>query len=380
MVPYVINTTLSCLFVFLGTRDETHKKKINIWVVLAIFIPAILAGARDYTVGTDTLVYGVPFFDYALKTDFQHFVNNIWGGDLLYNISVYFVSILTNDVFWLFFLIETTILFFTYKSLIQYELGRYTWIGFLVFHLLFYSFTLNLMRQFICISIEVYAFKYIKQHKLTIYCLICMILFFVQKTALLGLLIYPMYRIISEGYFDLYRVRVKTETLKLVVKILIVACVCITIVFGRDLIIHINELFDGAFFSQVQNIGDSFNFVIKILIYMLPILFVLLFYSKSISQNQKDFEFFVFLIVLYVLFWQLQGISKESYRVGLIFGYFLVIAIPLLIKNIVLFREKVLIFLFLTAIMIVFYFDYFVVNLYNETYPYTSELLGIVNS
>lgn len=378
MVPYVINTILSCFFVFLGTRKETRKKNVNVWIILAILIPSILAGARDYTVGTDTLVYGVPIFDYALQTDFEHFINNVWGGDFLYNIFVYFISTLTNDVFWLFFLIEVTILFFTYKSLDQYELGKYTWIGFLVFHLLFYSFTLNLMRQFICISIEVYAFKYIKQHKLIRYSLMCVILFFVHKTALLGLLIYPMYRIVFEGYFDLYRIRIKTESLKFGMKILMCLCVCASIVFAQELIIFINELFDGAFHAQVREIQGSFNFVIKILLYMLPILFVLLFYSKDILQNQVEFKFFVFLIVLYVLFWQLQGTSRESYRVGLLFGYFLVIAVPLLIKNISMFRDKTLVFLFLTVIMIAFYCDYFIFSLYNETYPYTSELLGIV--
>ena len=64
------------------------NKRINIWIVFAIVIPSVLAGARDITVGTDTSIYGVPFFTYALQRSFESYMVTA-GGDPLWLLLVY---------------------------------------------------------------------------------------------------------------------------------------------------------------------------------------------------------------------------------------------------------------------------------------------------
>lgn len=373
MIPYIINTVLSCFFVYLGTREEKKRRRL-IWIILAIFIPSVLAGARDASVGTDTAVYGVPYFKYALNRNFENYMLTA-GGDTLWLLFVYGISRITTEVFWELFLIEVVIMFFTYNALRQYNLGKYTWVGFLVFHLMFYSFTLNLMRQFVCVSIVLYSFKFVKEHKLKQYLLICCILFFIQKTAIMAIVLYPMYHLIIGGYQSGFLKNIKFSYKKFMFKCLIIIGTCMVVLFASKWIPFISNLL-GTFTSQVKYL-TSYNFVWRILIYMLPLAIIMLIFEKNVSHNNSEFEFFNLLLIIYIVLWQLQGISRESYRIGFYFGYFIVISIPMLIKEMRKSSNRVIILGILFVIMIVFYLDYFVVHMYNETYPYTSTLLGI---
>lgn len=375
MIPYVICTILSCFFIRMGTRDNMKAKRINIWVILALLIPSILAGARDISVGTDTSTYGVPFFTYALQRSFESYMATA-GGDPLWLILVYGLSRLTANVFWELFLIEFAILFFTYKTLKQYDLGKYTWIGFLVFHMMFYSFTLNLMRQFVSLSILLYSFRYIKEHKWKRYFLICFILFFIQKASIIALFLYPIYHLTTGNYADRFMRKSGFPYSRFLFKCIIIVGACLVVVFSGELIVYVSNLF-GAFTAQVQYIEEGQTIVWRNLVYMLPLLAFMLIFGKGLAKRNPDFSFFTLLLVVYIILWQLQGISRESYRVGFYFGYYIIVSIPMLIKDIKKKDNRVGLFCLIFILMAAFYVDYFVVHLYNETYPYTSALLGI---
>lgn len=374
MIPYIISAVLSCSFAYMGTRNKIKEKKFNIWIVLAILFPSILAGARDEIVGTDTSIYGVPYFTYALARNFESYMTTA-GGDPLWLILVYGLTRITTDVFWELFLIEFIILFFTYKGLKQYDLGKDLWIGFLVFHIMFYSFTLNLMRQFVCLSIVFYCFRFIKEQKWIRYTLICCILFFIQKTVIVAVLLYPMYHLTTGRYANGFWHKIKLPYKKIIFKSSIIFGSCGMVLLSNQWIKFCAKLFN-SFASQVNNLQE-YDIVWRNLIYMLPLLTLMLIYEKNISKCNSDFEFFTLLLAIYITLWQLQGISRESYRISFYFGYFIIASIPILIKNVVGKNNRVIIFCLISLFMIVFYVDYFVINLYNRTYPYTSTLLGI---
>lgn len=375
MIPYVICTILSCFFIHMGTHDRMKSKKINIWVILAILIPSILAGARDISVGTDTSTYGVPFFTYALQRSFESYMTTA-GGDPLWLILVYGLSRLTSNVFWELFLIELVIMIFTYKALKQYDLGKYTWIGFLVYHMMFYSFTLNLMRQFVSLSVLLYSFKYIREHKWKRYFLICFILLFIQKTSIIALLLYPIYHLTTENYAEKFMSRFKFSYSRLFLKFIFVAGVCLVVLFAGELIVYVSNLF-GMFTSQVQYMTESQTIVWRNLVYMLPLLAFMFIFGNELVKRNPVFNFFTLLLIVYIILWQLQGISRESYRIGFYFGYYIILSIPMIIKGIKKRDNRVALFWLIFILMAAFYVDYFVVHLYNETYPYTSTLLGI---
>lgn len=375
MIPYIVNTVLSCFFMYMGTKNRRKKRKVNLWVVFAILIPSILAGARDISVGTDTSIYGIPFFTYALSRNFKNYMLTA-GGDPLWLVCVYGISRITTNVFWELFLIEFIILFFTYKALKQYDLGKYTWIGFLVFHLMFYSFTLNLMRQFVCLSIILYSFKFIKQCKFKVYFVICCILVFIQKTAIVAITLYPIYHLVTGNYEEGFLKHIKILNKKFIFKGIIITGTCLVVIFASNWIVLISNL-TGLFSSQVEYMHGGYDFIWHILIYLLPLCVLMLVFEKYVIPYNHDFEFFILVLIIFTILWQLQGISRESYRMGFYFGYFLVISIPALIKEIKRKSNRRIVLCALLFLMTAFYIDYFVIQLYNETYPYTSTLLGI---
>lgn len=373
MATYIINTFLSCLFVYLGTRKK--NKKWNIWVLLAIIIPCVVAGARDVTVGTDTSVYIRPLFSYATQvSSLERYINAsiTEPGFLLY---VYAITKLTGSMFWVCFGIELWCMMFIYLSLIEHGSGKYTWIGFLTFHLLFYSFTLNLMRQFMGLSFGLYCFKYIKQHRLLKYYLsITAIVLLVHRMSFVFYITYPMYYFLTsneiQGAIGSFKRSYKT-----LFKLLIIVGTIFIIIFASKLMTIISYIF-GNYQGQIDNI-QKFSIVWTNLVFMIPLSLPLILNQKYLISRCKDFDFYNTCFIVATILWQLQGLSRESYRVSFYFFYYIILMLPLLIKHLKSKSDRVIYLSYYIIGMSVYYYIYFVFQLFNNTYPYTSQMLGI---
>lgn len=371
---YFASMIISCLFTYLGTRK--NDKYLNIWIVLAIVIPCIVAGARDTSIGTDTMTYIVPLKNYANQVpNLARFMlyGNAEPGFLLY---VYFVTKWTNHLFWICFGIELFCMVFVYLALRDNGVGKYTWIGMLVFHLMFYSFTLNLVRQFMGLSVGLYSFKYIKSRKWKTYCFISILLtILIHRISFILLFIYPIYWLSvgkTESTSIIYKFFRKYRKLS---RILIIFGACTVVLFAAQIITIVSVLFN-RFQGQVENI-KVFSITWTNLLFMFPFVIIFFMYRRPLIEKNPDFGFYNLALIISVILWQLQGLSKESYRVTFYFQYFLVLMIPLCIKNIRVRSNRFALLCIFTISMVAYYINYFVINLYNETYPYTSKLLGI---
>lgn len=373
MTIYIISTALSCLFVYLGTRREKRKKKI--WIILSIIIPCIVAGARDSTVGTDVEVYLLPLYNYAPYADNVFTYLLVGKAELGFVLLIYILTNLTHSMFWVLFFIELWCMYFTYRALVDNDAGKYTWLGFLVFHLMFYSFTLNLMRQFMSIALGLYLYKYIKQKKSKKYFLyVTLSMIFIHYTSFVYYFIYPLYWICTNTIDDVSIVKRVSKKYKRLLEVLIVVGTCNVVIFASQLMRAI-ALILGKYQGQVDEIG-TFSITWINIFFMLPILFILILFHKNNIRFNPDFGFYIMSILMSTILWQLQGLSRESYRISLYFEYFLILAIPLFMKNIT-GKNRLIIGSIYTIIMCAYYYSYFVDNLFNETYPYTSSLLGI---
>lgn len=60
MAIYFGTFIVSYLFCWYGERLSNHKKekKAHVMLALAALVPSVLAGIRDYTIGTDIATYG----------------------------------------------------------------------------------------------------------------------------------------------------------------------------------------------------------------------------------------------------------------------------------------------------------------------------------
>ena len=361
----------------MGTRSERERKrKVNIWIILAILIPSIIAGARDEAIGTDTLTYGIPLFRTANNRNFMEYMM-AGGAEPLYMIFVYLVAIFTNDVFWELFIIEFVCLLFTYKGLKSAGLKQYVWIGFLVYHLMYYSFSLNLMRQFMCLSILLYAFKFVRNSDFKKYFIIVILLCFIQRTSIVGVFIYPIYHICYTDSIKNGVIRRFATKYRVLFEIFIILSTCLVISLSSFLIKDISSLLPNYAVHMSNMMNTNHRIIWRNVYYMVAIIIPLFLYKNILTHVDGNFEFYFIMLIVSAILWQLQGVSTEVYRISFYFGYYIILAVPTIISKGKRFLDKVLIFTYYLVIMLLYNYDYFVIHLYNQTYPYTSKLLGI---
>lgn len=379
MFPYILICSLSCVFAAFAVR---YKKDIWLYrflIAIAIILPCLLAGFRDAGVGTDTLVYGEKYFNYAHVIPIRDFFV-VTDCEFLYGILVYVVAFFSEDIFWLYFVIQLIISCLVWKSIEEYLEGKYCIIGLSIYYLLFYSFSLNLMRQMIAMAIILFAFRYIRK-KMLVKFLICLVLAVgMQKTSILAIVIYPIYQLsIAEKQDSEYIGKIKktiSKLLRLFRVPLILFGLLITVMvvrYGADLITFLHFYFDD-FYAQYRNLQLGGAGTLRYTAYMCVIMFISL---VSIRLKDTEFIFYVVMAVMNIILFQLKAISTESYRICLYFGFFIILCLPKQIKSIQKISNRNLVEVILFIVLFMYSYDFFVLQSYNETFPYTSDLLGI---
>lgn len=164
MLIYLLSF-LSCLF-FHYFADKSSSKVVKYTL---IFIPllwlSLLAGLRDFGVGTDTEYYSEEYFKDASRANgFEDLMNNdnIHVQNKGYLFLNYIGAQLMSDISIEWFLTEFLILFCTYAAVIKlqklYRL-KLSWFS-LLYLFAFYNVSLNIMRQMCAISICLLCFAY----------------------------------------------------------------------------------------------------------------------------------------------------------------------------------------------------------------------------
>lgn len=380
MFPYMFCQMLSCICAYI----DTHLKKrnsIGVFGWISIVSPCILAGARDVSVGADTSGYGLLVFQIAKQTngviEFMSLDNAyVRGVEWLYRLFVYIISHLSDDIFWQFFLIQFIITYFLYISLIRSEVRKYTWLGLLVYYNLFFSFSLNIMRQSIAMFIILWGVKFIQKRELWKYLGTVILCVLIHKISIIAFFLYPLYQICTmekskrKGIFLNACIKYK----KVIFAIIIL--LAITIVVNGRKIITLLAVFKASYSGQLGLFKDSFDFNVAALVFMAMILLPIIFKWKRLVAIDKTFNFYIVCTITALILWQLSGILQEAYRVCL---YVWIFIIPAISKMIMLLNRKkrILMITYYIIVLQIYYYYHFVIVLANKTYPYTSEILGI---
>lgn len=144
-------------------------------------------------------------------------------------------------------------------------------------------------------SVLLYAFRFVKEHKWKRYILLCVILFFIQKTAILGIAIYPFYHLcMTADRQSRILAGLNISYKQQITKVMLIIGNCLIIVFVNNMILWIVEI-TGAFQAQENYLQGDHIFVWRILIYMSPVLFLMLLYKRGIVKKNPDFEFLRYL-------------------------------------------------------------------------------------
>lgn len=319
-------------------------------IILLILIFSLIAGLRDYSVGTDISYYGLPSFYKAQRLSAaNYFVTDGTILEPLYVVLNFAITRIFNNYGIVLFALQLLTASFVLLRLCDYKYTGKIWLGVLIYNCFFFPISLNIMRQSVAMAMLFYATRYIfgseidAKIKRYVCIVICSMGFHVSGA--IGFAILFIYH--------LYSRKTKYGKDKMtVLKTCALLCAMIVVVLLFDKIVGIIASLSSftSKFSRYE--GQSLGSIqLNPILTRLPfVIFPLAFWGKYKNKRLENYLVFI-LVVLDVIFSELRAYSSSLYRVSIYFAYFRMIEIPCLVESVGTRNRKILSIL-MTAICV----------------------------
>lgn len=370
MLPY-----LSVFFVsstLIAFSEIVKKNQRLFFVILALALPCILAGYRASHIGTDTEVYLTPMIKAATSAySFSDYLGSgwfrIWRFLFVKNFEIGFTSLVYITArffgsFWTKTIIEMLIVVPVYLSIKKY--AKYpTWLGMLVFYLITYNSTLNMIRQSVAVSFTLLGTMYLleKNKKGVITCLLVAISFHISGLAL-GLIAVVYYFIKSNKQNEKGLIQSELR------RVLILFGVGVATLFSLGIVSRILIMVGLGRYSNY--FGGEYHFVMNMFIIRLPILILMAMAWKRWNKKEKNARFFLAMFIMTMLCLQLVSVNSYSGRIAYYFSAIEVLTYPSLCYS----RQRPLNRFLMTGLLIsyliVYWWVYYGVQGIDGTIPY----------
>ncbi len=379
---YLSVFVLSCLLIKIAT--STNDKRIfYLFSVIGILLPCVFAGVRANTIGTDVRVYVEPMVEAAKQsTNIADFFTKRWyvswrykspkDYEIGYTLIVYFITKVFNSLPTVLFVIHLLILIPLYEGLLYFKEKISVWFGLLVFYLLYFNLSLNMMRQWIAMAILLYALRYLIKNDVKKYAAAVVIGMLFHTSAIIGVMIYFIFRYTTRQqcvskYYKIGNYVVDAS----INKAFVILIIGMFILMGLNIVILLARLVGLS--DYIYYISGSIYFVPNQLLVRVPIaILFLLSYRRVVNQDELA-PFWLSMIFLDLVSSQLTSISAYSFRISTLFSEYVIISVPSMIASVP--RKggmRTLMYLILLCYLI-FYWWYFYVYIGNHaTVPYIS--------
>lgn len=363
MLIYILVFFSTYFLMKLAEKKDGNRKKIIL--LIAILLPSILAGVRDYSVGSDTSGYVLNWFYNAVHMrDIKVYLLNAVVSDIafLYALLNYIVASFTSNPHWflfVFYFIEMLILFkavYDNKDIIDPGLAILT------YFFMFYNLSLNAARQSMALVIVLYSFKYIRQKKLLHFLIAIVVAMLFHSSAVIAFSLYFIARVV-EG------------RLKNVVKLLLYIGLTFIIIGYRYLVatlVKINFISDRYLSYITETLrGGGYE---RIFLLCIPVIILSISAIKLYDKNQIKIKSYLSTYLGFSLIISLVAfVYTYAVRMAYYFDIMLVIYLPFLARNIK-FKFKVeernFNILIIIGYIIIYWFIVFVIRENGETVPY----------
>lgn len=195
MVVYLGTFVVASGCAFLGSRRGNPDGPLGpakaLALILAILLPAAVAGARASSVGTDTSGYGVQLFDAAVgNRSFVGFLADHSDGYEVGYLALCYLSARLGGFHVLLFLTELLTVGIVVVALCTYFKGEGLAAGYLAYLLVHFNESLNMMRQSLAMAIVLLAATQLLRGRVVRYvaCVAVAALFHVSALIALGYL------------------------------------------------------------------------------------------------------------------------------------------------------------------------------------------------
>lgn len=373
MIIYVISFAVSCFIIYLAEKNK-DKTLSTILLWLAILVTAVVAGLRADTIGTDIRTYVEPMYSLAKQSNsyveflnssfFKEYVNmKISSFEPGYSLFVYIVAksvgSLAANLFFTQLFINTFILF----GIWHFRDKMNVWLGMLVFYTLFYNESLNMIRQWMAMSVLIYGFKYLVEQRWGSYLLCVLFATTFHSSGLVGilfLLVYYLLSVVNDNAKILVSLSSRKISLKVTITVLVTTLLAFLFLNTQVISTLLNGIGKSDYVAGYMK--NEIYFSLIRLLNVLPMVLLYIFRNKTIKKDAR--YFFAITVFSSIAVAQFSTVTTFGGRILDFFTMYNVYTMPLLTKN-----SKAL--KFLVIVYCIFYWWYYIVFLrYNETVPY----------
>jgi len=196
---------ISCCFLMISERLEKKESKIlgisfgqkkqslfyYICIVIGLLLPAVLAGLRDSSIGTDVELYGNYWFEYARKYSFIPYMKMASKQSIgpVYAFMNYLVSIVTDDVKVFYFILSLTETVLVYLGIRGFKDKISVTFAMFCYYTIFYNNTLNLLRQMLAVSIVCFSYRFLVKNQYVVFGVISLLAILSHSSAVFVILL-----------------------------------------------------------------------------------------------------------------------------------------------------------------------------------------------
>ena len=321
MLIYFVTFFISYkLFQISQKRKEIYIKRMC--VAAAILLPSILAGCRDYSIGTDVLEYGNNWFNYARWNNFILYMKMTRSADIGigYAFVNYVVSVFTDNAHWFYFWLSMLTTWLVYKAVRDNDDLVDVPVAMLTYYLLFYNLSLNALRQSLAMAFGVCAFRYMRKQKgwgVIAFALLAML---AHETAVMVVLMYLIYIAIIGQWGRLAK--------------WLVLIGATTVIIGFFPLVQL-LVQTGILSSRYAGYADTVfrgGGIVRLFFICLPWLAMLLLFTET-NDFKKEKAALVYYTIISTLISFLAFRMAHIVRIAYYFDIYLIFTIPFIVKN-----------------------------------------------
>lgn len=377
MEPYIFILIINLILSYIANicYDKKDKLVSVLCISILVLVNVIFSGCRDFGVGIDTNVYIESYFKTAADLQSLKAFWNVEGFDKGFLLLAYVSNLFSNDAQSLLVVTSLFIQVFFYLALWQYKkvCNISIFVATLLFCIIFYCHTLNLMRQFCAISLLAFAFSLYIQGNRKLYLLLQVLAYFFHSTSVFFLfipLIWELSNMKNDKKKNMYALFIVIGLL-----IFISSFFYFASLLGDWSLL--SEIYadrygkTGEFQVEVQTIGGTGLGTIFKFIY--PIAFIL--YARYVKSIDKNIFFFILMIclcslILELLSYQVRFVNRIAFYLSFIMYIFLSIIFSSNKINVAI--KTVMFILYISN-----WYSVYIIGHGGDIYPYTSVLLNI---
>lgn len=344
MLAYFIIAILAATFIWLASFAEkkldTRYRRLAVYLLyaLAAITFCFFAGARNPSVGGDTAYYGTKSFEAATAMDFLAFYSDSSYSSWmpLAKTIMWASAHFTDSFFWYLFTIQLATIV-PILIVCRLALKEHAFWGVLVFGILFYPMSLNLMRQLISMGWVLLSYVFIQRRKPLLFVSMIAIAALFHNSAIIALIIYPLWLI---GQWNKGSMALKTIALAVLAAITVPSFIPImSMIVPSDS--HFATYITGVYARTDGGYGVSVGIIITCLVLGLAY-YYLLGKQDPLHTKTPALSGLAFIVFFGAAAYPLCIVSMFLFRLGIYYLMFTILLIPMAMMHLQPKRSKTL--------------------------------------